>query len=147
MSNLKLNDQITFLRKQKGVTQEELANVLDVTNQAVSKWESAQCCPDIQLLPKIAKYFDVSIDELMGYSVEKLISEDKTTFAIDPKIDDAVRIAKETGRISTSILQRKLLIGYSRSVNIINYLEKIGYIVKDSFSTYKSYIWNDINKD
>lgn len=67
MSTIKLNEQIAFLRKQKGLTQEELANALGVTNQAVSKWESAQCCPDIQILPDLAKIFDVSIDELVGY--------------------------------------------------------------------------------
>ena len=68
MTTIKINEQIAFLRKQKGLTQEELANALGVTNQAVSKWESAQCCPDIQLLPDLAKIFDVSIDELIGYS-------------------------------------------------------------------------------
>ena len=67
MTAIKINEQIAFLRKQKGITQEELAKTLGVTNQAVSKWESAQCCPDIQLLPGLAKIFDVSIDELIGY--------------------------------------------------------------------------------
>ncbi len=67
MTTIKINEQIAFLRKQKSLTQEELANALGVTNQAVSKWESAQCCPDIQLLPDLAKIFDVSIDELIGY--------------------------------------------------------------------------------
>lgn len=61
MTTTKINEQIAFLRKQKGMTQEELSNALGVTNQAVSKWESAQCCPDIQLLPDIAKLFDVSV--------------------------------------------------------------------------------------
>lgn len=69
MENIRLNDQIAFLRRQKGLTQEELARALGITNQAVSKWESAQCCPDITLLPDLAKLFDVSIDELMGYKV------------------------------------------------------------------------------
>lgn len=67
MEIMKLNEQITFLRKQKGMTQEEVACALGVTNQAVSKWESAQCCPDIQLLPAIAELFEVTIDELMGH--------------------------------------------------------------------------------
>jgi len=67
MITIKLNEQIAFLRKQKGITQEELAQVLGVTNQSVSKWESGSCCPDIQLLPELANYFEVSVDELLGY--------------------------------------------------------------------------------
>ena len=65
--SIKINEQIAFLRKAKGVTQEELATALGVSGQAVSKWESALCCPDIMLLPDLARYFAVSIDELMGY--------------------------------------------------------------------------------
>ena len=68
MTEIKINEQIAFLRKQKGLTQEDLAKALGVTNQAVSKWESAQCCPDIQLLPDIAKLFEVSVDKLLGYT-------------------------------------------------------------------------------
>lgn len=67
MGKFNLNEQIAFLRKAKNVTQEEMAQSLGVTNQSVSKWESAQCCPDIQLLPAIADYFDVSVDELIGH--------------------------------------------------------------------------------
>ncbi len=70
MSKVKLNEQISFLRRQRGMTQEELAQALGVTNQAVSKWESAQCCPDIQLLPEIAKLFNVSTDMLLGCETE-----------------------------------------------------------------------------
>lgn len=67
MSNIRLNEQIAFLRKQKGMTQEELAAALGVTNQSVSKWENNICCPDIQLLPQIAELFGVSTDKLLGY--------------------------------------------------------------------------------
>ena len=71
MNTIKLHEQISFLRKQKGLTQEQLANALGVTNQSVSKWESGQCCPDIQLLPNIAKLFEVSVDELLGCNSAK----------------------------------------------------------------------------
>ncbi len=71
MSTIKIHEQIAFLRKQKGLTQEELAKTLGVTNQAVSKWESGQCCPDIQLLPDIAKLFEVTVDVLLGCNSAK----------------------------------------------------------------------------
>lgn len=64
---MKLNEQIAFLRRQKGVSQEELAQALGVTNQSVSKWETGRCCPDIELLPTLAEYFRVSVDELLNY--------------------------------------------------------------------------------
>ncbi len=71
MNTIKVQEQIAFLRKQKGLTQEELAKALGVTNQAVSKWESGQCCPDIQLLPDLAKLFEVTVDELLGCNLTK----------------------------------------------------------------------------
>lgn len=58
--------RIANYRKNMGITQDALAQQLEVTNQAVSKWESDQCCPDIQLLPKLADIFGVTIDELFG---------------------------------------------------------------------------------
>jgi len=67
MTSIKINEQIAFYRKQRGLTQDDLAKELGVSNQAVSKWESAQCYPDIQLLPAIAKCFNISVDVLLGY--------------------------------------------------------------------------------
>ena len=66
MSVIRINRQIPDLRKQKGITQKELAEKLGVTVQAVSKWENARSCPDIQLLPDIARILEVSVDELLG---------------------------------------------------------------------------------
>lgn len=59
-----LGNKIAELRKGQSITQEALAQKLEVTNQAVSKWESDQCCPDIMLLPRLADIFGVTIDEL-----------------------------------------------------------------------------------
>ena len=63
---MQINKQITKHRRSKGLTQRALADRLGVTVQAVSKWETSKCCPDIQLLPELAKIFDITVDELLG---------------------------------------------------------------------------------
>ena len=61
-----LGNIISAHRKKLGLTQEQLAQKLDVTNQAVSKWETDQSCPDVAMLPKLADLFGISMDELFG---------------------------------------------------------------------------------
>lgn len=60
-----LGKRISDLRKQKGLKQDELAEKLGISPQAVSKWENDLTCPDISLLPELAKILGVSIDELL----------------------------------------------------------------------------------
>ena len=60
-----LDVKIYEKRKEKGFTQEALAEKLGVSPQAVSKWENGATCPDIALLPKLAKLFDITVDELL----------------------------------------------------------------------------------
>ena len=62
-----LGTNIKLLREKRGLSQNELAKILNVTAQAVSKWESDQTNPDIETLPKLASYFGVSIDDLFDY--------------------------------------------------------------------------------
>ena len=61
-----LSTRILTLRKEKGLTQEALAQQLGVSFQAVSKWENEQSCPDIALLPLLADIFEVTVDSLFG---------------------------------------------------------------------------------
>lgn len=75
MDKLRIGETIFRLRKKKKITQEELGNFMGVSTAAVSKWESGNSYPDITLLPSIAAFFDISIDELLNYKVE--LSEDK----------------------------------------------------------------------
>ena len=61
-----LGKRIAALRKQKDLRQDDIAQLLDVSPQAVSKWENDQTCPDIGLLPKLAQVLGVTTDELLS---------------------------------------------------------------------------------
>lgn len=69
---MNIGNKIHELRERRGITQEQLSAALGVSPQAVSKWETSQCCPDISLLPVIAGYFGVSIDTLFEYDADRL---------------------------------------------------------------------------
>ena len=69
---MEFNEKLSALRKQKGLTQEELARALYVSRTAVSKWESGRGVPNIESLKAISKYFSVSIDDLL--SGEEILS-------------------------------------------------------------------------
>ena len=66
MEQILFGNVIKENRKRLNLTQEDLAQKLGVTNQAVSKWESDQSCPDIMIIPELAGVFGISIDELFG---------------------------------------------------------------------------------
>ena len=65
MDNKQIGKFISDCRKEKKLTQKQLAEVLGVTNKAVSKWETGEGYPDITLLPQLAAELDISIDELL----------------------------------------------------------------------------------
>lgn len=66
---IKLGEKIKALRKQKNISQEVLAQVLGVTFQAVSKWETGVAMPDVTMIPVIAGFFEVSTDELFDFNL------------------------------------------------------------------------------
>ena len=67
---LKLAENIRALRKQRNLTQEQLAEVLGVTVGAVYKWEARLSLPELNLLIEMADFFDVSVDALLGYEMK-----------------------------------------------------------------------------
>lgn len=97
MDNLKLNETICFYRKKQGFTQEELAGKLGVTNQSVSKWESAQCCPDIILIPKLADIFEISIDELFGKEPKQTVNHHDLCTGFSWTDDETLRVILTRG--------------------------------------------------
>lgn len=67
MKEINIAKVLVNKRKEKGITQDELANYIGVSKASVSKWETGQSYPDITFLPELAAYFNISIDDLMDY--------------------------------------------------------------------------------
>ena len=70
MSNI-IGKNIHALRKKQNLTQEELAGLVNVSFQAVSKWENGNSLPDISVLPLLANALHCDIDSLLGYAAEQ----------------------------------------------------------------------------
>ncbi len=97
MDVLELGENMRRLRLQKGVTQEKMAEVMGVSAQAVSRWETCAAYPDIELLPRLAGYFGVTVDALMGAGGVR--REEMTgrayTLAREGKMDEAIALCRE----------------------------------------------------
>ena len=83
MSNKTFGEMISSLRKERNMTQNDLAEKMNVTDKAVSKWERNLSCPDVNSIPKLA--------EILGVSVEELINAQTKQY--NGQIDDIINIA------------------------------------------------------
>ena len=103
--DIHLGARLREFRHNLGRTQEEVARALDVTAQAVSRWEKDLCYPDMTLIPALANYFGVTIDELFGYRsersrridalVEEIREMNSRNAGRDLCVDECVRRARE----------------------------------------------------
>lgn len=106
---LNIGEKIKMLRKQQDVTQEKLADYLSISYQAVSKWENGSALPDITLVPRIANFFGVSSDELLGMKQEENIEELK-------QYENMYQENNRLGKILDNVnLSRKVLEKYPRN--------------------------------
>lgn len=106
-------------RKEKGITQDDLANYIGVSKASVSKWETEQSYPDITFLPQLAAYFNISIDELMNYNpqmskddIKKLyrrLASDFVAKPFDSVMDECRQIVKKYYSCFPLLLQMGIL--------------------------------------
>ena len=111
--NITLNEQLKKLRKKKGNTQEDLANHLGITVQAVSKWERGEGYPDITLLPHVSAYYNVTIDELLGVGQAE---REKKIDAYEEKDSALFREGKSAERVA---LMREALAEFPNEMRLV----------------------------
>ena len=96
---LKLAENIRLFRKNKKMTQEQLAEALGVTVGAVSKWESAMTTPEITMLMRLAEFFDTSVDVLLGYHLQNgslpQITEELKELRQQKEYDEAISLGEK----------------------------------------------------
>ena len=105
MKEINIAKVLVNKRKEKGITQNELANYIGVSKASVSKWETGQSYPDVTFLPQLAAYFNISIDELIEYkpqmtkeNIQKLyrnLSADFASKPFDSVMEDCRNIIKK----------------------------------------------------
>ena len=106
MEKQTLGGMIASLRKEKGMTQAELAERMGITDKAVSKWERDLSCPDIATIPKLAEIFGVSADELLKCRTESREAEKKEDLpllvarAVALGMGTAVTVTAALGKLS-----------------------------------------------
>lgn len=120
MKEINIAKVIVSKRKEKDITQDELANYMGVSKASVSKWETGQSYPDVTFLPQLAAYFNISIDELMDYQpqmtkedIRKLYRSLSADFAAKPfaaVMEDCRQIIKKYFSCFPLLLQIGILL-------------------------------------
>lgn len=140
---MNIGNNIAALRKKRGITQEALANEIGVSPQAVSKWENNTSCPDVSLLPDIAKYFGVSIDALLNCSDDEIINEqsEKSDFtqkegSVNEFKNVCLKIVQQNGKENNIKIPFKLVklgLDFASAFGISrNIAEKISLIINSN---------------
>ena len=104
MDSKKTGELLAKLRKEKGLTQNELAEKLFVSYQAVSQWENGNTNPDVSIIPNIADTFEISIDELFGRKTKKEVN---STLNVKEYDDNTLYIVLAKGKNLKGVLNYK----------------------------------------
>ena len=114
MSNLKIGQKIKAKRRERELTQEELANILGVTKAAVSKWENGESYPDITMLPQIAQLFRITMDDLFDYALTNKPLTIVTEYHFGLSLDDFDESILNYGVAKECSIHKKGSVGYKR---------------------------------
>ena len=143
---MNLGNSLFDARKKRGLSQEEVAQKIGVSRQTISKWETNETIPDIYQSKKMAKLYNVSLDELIEFDVDLQEIEEMIEKS-DDKINEKVNWTNAWGKKYPILLQ------YQSEVNTANYAFRItkmfdeikdeyGYTKQDAMLVLKDILYN-----
>ena len=137
---MSFGENLKNVRKQRGVTQEELAEILGVSRQAISKWESGTSVPDVQLLLRIADFYNLTLDQLVRDDFDLPISSlDEKKIADDLSNKSSVSIDDYLGRVCDvsmnsfrhSVIRNVKIVGSYKNLICFEKNGRYGFFNKD----------------
>ena len=128
---MEFHEKLQKLRKDQGLTQEELADALYVSRTAISKWESGRGYPSIDSLKEISRYFGVSIDDLLSGEQLITLAERENKSNLNAICDILLGCVDLFSLMLIFLpLYPKPINGYIYAVNLFNYVDNNGLIIK-----------------
>ena len=106
---MNLKDNLKRIRKENNLSQEQLADKLNVSRQSVSKWESGLAYPEMDKVLQICKMFDLSMDELLNQNVKEVNDEKKNKVEINKYIDSFLNFISKSYDMLNSMTRTQVL--------------------------------------
>lgn len=135
-----LNEKITIIRKMNNLTQEEFAEELGVSRQAISKWENGSSVPDVQMLLRVADYYNLTLDQLvrddfdLPMAANTEVTDEKNTWA-DSDFDIETYLGKicdvSMNSFRYSVIRNVLIVGMYNNMVCFIKGNRYGYFNKD----------------
>ena len=144
---MNIGNKIRELRKQRGITQEQIAESIGISFQAISKWENNIALPDITLAPVLASYFGVSMDELFDFNLKEI------EYAVEDITEEAYKYRESDPSESRRILEEGLKkypendILLNNLLYVLNYSEKPDETIMIASKLVEKTVQNDVKYD
>lgn len=122
MNQIKIGKFIQEKRKEKHITQQELAETLNITDRAISKWENGICMPDVGTIPELCKILDITINDLFSGEVVNMKNTEKK---LEENLLEMTRLKEEKDR---QLLSLEIFIGVISSVILVGSVLLVGWL-------------------